>query len=68
MMEIEEIMKKLEENKTNAENNKGKSEMFLPLLLTMMAFNTPSNNYQVTDLEKRISKLEGKFEVLEKLL
>lgn len=67
-MEIEEIMKKLEENKNNAENNKEKSDIFFPLLLTMMAFNTPSNSYQVTDLEKRVSKLEGKFEVVEKLL
>ena len=67
-MEPEEIFKKLEENEDNADSNKGKSDMFLPLLLAMMAFSTPSNNYQVTDLEKRISKLEGKFEVLEKLL
>lgn len=67
-MEIEEIMKKLEENKGDAENNKEKTNTFLPLLLAMMAFNTPSNNYQVADLEKRVSKLEGKIEVIEKLL
>ena len=52
------------ETKPKEEKSESTNNLWLPIFLTLLAFNTPSN----IPLEKEISYLQGKVNTLEKLI